>query len=228
MVVPVGSLVNAGAVVIGASLGLIAGNFIGEKLRASLFQVLGLCTILIGLSMALTTESLMPVILACVLGIATGELLRLADRIENGGEKLKGLFKSSNEHFTEGLVTATLIMCVGAMGLVGSLEEGLGGSRSTLYSKSILDFCSAMMLASAYGSGVVLAAVPLLIYQGSLTILAGLVAPYMTPGIESALIATGGLLIVGIGTNLLGVKRLSLENLLPALFYAIILGMALE
>ena len=224
MVIPVGSLVNAGAVALGGCLGLMAGRVIGEKLRDSLFQVLGLCTVLIGLKMALATDRQMAVILSCVLGVIVGEVFHLSERLARGGELIKRLFKSKNEKFTDGLVSTSIIVCVGAMGLIGSLEEGLGGSPATLLSKSILDFCVAMMLASIYGSGVVASAIPLLVYQGTLTLLAGVAAPYLTEGIRAALVSTGGLMIVGIGTNLIGVKPISISNLLPALVYAVILG----
>ena len=224
MVVPVGSMVNAAAVALGGCVGLAAGRIIGDRLRDSLFQILGLCTMLIGLKMALVTDDIIVVILSCVFGLITGWALHLSERLSRAGDTVKKLLRSKNDRFTDGLVTASLIVCIGAMGLVGSLEEGLGGSRATLFSKSILDFFVAMMLASVYGSGVVAASVPLLIYQGSITLLAGVLAPYLTDGIRSALVATGGLMIVGIGTNLMGVKPISIENLLPALVFAVILG----
>ena len=227
MVIPVGSLVNAGAVALGGCLGMMAGRVIGERLRDSLFQVLGLCTVLIGLKMALGTDRQMAVILSCVLGVIVGEVFHLSERLAQGGEAVKKLLKSKNEKFTDGLVSASIIICVGAMGLVGSLEEGLGGSPATLLSKSILDFAVCMMLASIYGSGVVAASVPLLIYQGGLTLLAGFLAPYLTEPIKDVLISTGGLLILGIGFNLVGIKAISIENLLPALFFAVVFGIYL-
>lgn len=224
MIIPVGSLVNAGAVAVGGCLGLLAGRIIGEKLRDSLFQVLGLCTVLIGLKMALATDRLMAVILSCVLGVVVGQALQLSERLARGGDTVKRLLKSKNEKFTDGLVSTSIIVCVGAMGLIGSLEEGLGGSPATLLSKSILDFSVAMMLASVYGSGVIAASIPLLIYQGGLTLLAGVLAPYLTEPIRDVLISTGGLLIVGIGFNLVGIKAICIENLLPALIFAILFG----
>ncbi|UQZ89351.1 DUF554 domain-containing protein [Deltaproteobacteria bacterium Smac51] len=224
MIVPVGALVNAGAVALGGLLGLAAGSIIGEKLRDSLFQTLGLCTVLIGLKMALTASDLMIVIISCVLGVVTGEIINLAERFNRLGNVVKSVIRSNNEKFTDGLVTCTIITCVGAMGIVGSFEEGLGGSPATLFSKSILDFCTAVMLGSVYGSGVAVSAAPLLIYQGGLTLLAGVLAPYLTEPIKVALVSTGGLLIVGIGTNLMGVKAISISNLLPALFYAVVLA----
>ena len=224
MVIPVGTLVNAAAVAAGAAIGLAAGSIISEKMRNSLFQTLGLCTILIGLKMALTVSDPMIVILSCVLGVAVGEALNLADRLTSAGDTLKSLIKSKNEQFTDGLVTSSIIICVGAMAIVGSFEEGLGGSPATLFSKSILDFCSCMMLASVYGSGVLASALPLLIYQGTLTLLAGVLEPYMTESIKTALVSTGGILIMGIGSNLVGVKAIAISNLLPALVFAVIFG----
>lgn len=224
MLLPVGALVNSGAVLVGAGLGMLAGRIIGEKLRGSIFQALGLCTILIGLKMALVAEDLMPVILSCVLGGLCGQALALDVRLARAGDAVKKMLRSGNERFTDGLVTASLLICVGAMGIVGSLEEGLGGSPATLFSKSILDFFACLMLASVYGSGVALSALPLLIYQGGLTLLAAMVAPYLTEGIRATLVSTGGLLIVGIGFNLMGLKQISIENLLPALIFSLILG----
>ncbi len=224
MVIPIGAMVNAAAVIVGGCLGLAAGSVIGDKMRQSLFQTLGLCTIFIGLNMALSAADPIALILSCVLGTVAGELTNLAERLNSLGDKLKRALKSDNDKFTEGLVTASLITCVGAMSIVGSFEEGLGGSRTTIYSKSVLDFCSCMMLASVYGSGVVASALPLFLFQGSLTVLAGFLEPYMTEAIKTSLVSTGGVLILGIGTNLLGVKAVSISNLLPALVFAVILG----
>lgn len=224
MVLPVGAMVNAGAVAAGAGLGLMAGSLINEKLRDSLFQVLGFCSLLIGLQMALSATNLLVVILSSVLGMVTGEVMRLSDRLTTAGDTFKRLVRSQNEKFTEGLVTSTMIICIGAMGIVGSLEEGLGGGRAIIYSKSILDFCITMMLATAYGSGVLASALPLLIYQGAWTLFASVVAPYLTEPIKMAIVGTGGLMIAGIGTNLIGVKPMNISNLLPALIYAVILG----
>ncbi|MDR1922325.1 MAG: DUF554 domain-containing protein [Candidatus Adiutrix sp.] len=224
MTAPVGALVNAGAIALGAAIGAAAGSVIPAKLRESLFQALGLCTMLIGLKMALAADDFMPVLLSVVLGVLTGEALGLADRFNRGGERLKSLIRSKNEKFTDGLVLATVMFCAGAMGIVGSFEEGLGGGAATLFSKSVIDFCAAVMLASVYGAGVGASAIPLLLYQGSLTLLAGVLAPYLTEGVKVSLVSVGGLLIVGIGFNLVGLKPISISNLLPALGYAVVLG----
>lgn len=224
MVIPLGALVNGGAIVAGGLIGLAAGSVIGERTRQTLLQALGLCSVLIGLNMAMPVANLMVVIVSLVLGAGAGELLGLDRRLQALGDKCKGLLRSQNDRFTEGLVTYTLIAGVGAMAIVGSFEEGLGGSPNTLFSKSILDFCSAMMLGSVYGGGVVVAGLPIFLYEGALTLLAAVVEPLMTGPVKAAMISTGGLMIVAIGTNLMGVKNIAVSNLLPGLAFAVALG----
>jgi len=222
---PIGSLVNAGAILAGAALGLAAGRLLGERLRAAVFPTLGLCVLLLGLKMGLLADDLVGPIISCVLGLITGEALDLAGRLEAAGQTVKRLLKSGNEKFTNGLVTATIIMGVGAMGLLGAIEEGLGGGRAILYSKSILDFFIAAMLGAAYGSGVPFSAGPILLYQGGVTLLAGALAPYFTAGLRSGLSAVGGLLVMAIGLNLLGLRLPAVENLLPALVYVAVVSL---
>jgi uncharacterized membrane protein YqgA involved in biofilm formation len=225
MVLPIGSLVNAGAILAGAVFGLAAGRALREGLRESLFPTMGLCVVLLGLKMGLAADDLVIPVISCVLGLVTGEALNLAGRLQEAGRAVKRILKSDNEKFTDGLVTATIIMGAGAMGLVGAIEEGLGGGRSILYSKSILDFFMAAMLGAAYGSGVPLSAGPILIYQGGVTLLAGSLAPWITDSLRSGLSAAGGLLVMAIGLNLLGLKPIAVENLLPALVYVAILSL---
>jgi uncharacterized membrane protein YqgA involved in biofilm formation len=225
MVLPIGSLVNAGAILAGAALGMAAGHLLSEKLRAALFPTLGLCVLLLGLKMGLAASDLVIPIISCVLGLITGEALNLAGRLEAAGQAVKRLLRSGNEKFTDGLVTATIIMGVGAMGLVGAIEEGLGGDRSILYSKSILDFFMAAMLGAAYGSGVPFSAGPILLYQGGVTLLAGSLAPFFTAELRSGLSAAGGLLVMAIGCNFLGLRPIAVENLLPALVYVTLLSL---
>jgi len=227
MVLPIGSLVNAGAILAGAAFGLVAGRAFGEGLRAALFPALGLCVLLLGIKMGLMADDLVVLVISCVLGLITGEIFGLSGRLKAAGQAVKRLLRSRNEKFTDGLVTATIIMGVGAMGLVGAIEEGLGNGRSILYSKSILDFFMAAMLGAAYGSGVPFSAGPILLYQGGVTLLAGTLAPWFTAGLRSGLSAAGGLLVMAIGMNLLGLKPIAVENLLPALVYVAVLSLVL-
>jgi uncharacterized membrane protein YqgA involved in biofilm formation len=170
-------------------------------------------------------DALVGPVISCVLGLITGEALNLSGRFQAAGQAVKRLLKSGNGKFTDGLVTATIIMGVGAMGLVGAIEEGLGNGRSILYSKSILDFFMAAMLGAAYGSGVPFSAGPILLYQGGVTLLAGALAPYFTAGLRSGLSAVGGLLVMAIGLNLLGLRLPAVENLLPALIYVAVVSL---
>jgi uncharacterized membrane protein YqgA involved in biofilm formation len=165
------------------------------------------------------------VILSCVLGAVTGELLKLSDRLDSIGDYLKKKINSKNPNFTEGLVNSSVLVCVGAMAIVGSFEEGLGHGRTTTLTKTLIDFFAMMILASKLGSGVIFSSVPILIYQGGLTILAGYLAPFMTPGIEGTLTATGGILVMGIAVNMIGLKPpVSISSSIPALIWAVIIG----
>lgn len=225
MLVPVGPAINALAIVGGGLLGLAIGSRLPERVRTIVFQGLGLCTLVIGLQMALTTKAPILLILSVLLGGICGELLQLEDRFLALGDRLKARLKSSNPRFTEGLVNAAVLFCIGAMAIVGSFDEGLRGDRTVVLSKSILDGFAAIAMASAYGVGVVFAAVPLLLYQGALVIFAGMLQPWLTPPLMTELTATGGVLITGISLNLLNLTQIRLSNLLPALFFVIVLAL---
>lgn len=225
MIVPVGPAVNALAIVGGGLLGLAIGSRLPERVRAIVFQGLGLCTLVIGLQMALTTKAPILLILSVLLGGICGELLRLEDRFLGLGDRLKARLKSGNPRFTEGLVNAAVLFCIGAMAIVGSFDEGLRGDRTVVLSKSILDGFAAIAMASAYGVGVVFAAVPLLLYQGALVVFAGMLQPWLTPPLMTELTATGGVLITGISLNLLNLTQIRLSNLLPALLFVVGLAM---
>lgn len=225
MLVPVGPAINALAIVGGGLLGLAIGSRLPERVRTIVFQGLGLCTLVIGLQMALTTKAPILLILSVLLGGICGELLQLEDRFLALGDRLKARLKSGNPRFTEGLVNAAVLFCIGAMAIVGSFDEGLRGDRTVVLSKSILDGFAAIAMASAYGVGVVFAAVPLLLYQGALVIFAGMLQPWLTPPLMTELTATGGVLITGISLNLLNLTQIRLSNLLPALFFVIVLAL---
>lgn len=223
MVVPVGSLINAGVVVAGALVGMLLGNRLPERIRVIVFQGLGLCTLAIGMQMAFKTTNPLYMVGSILLGGILGEVLELEDRIQRGGEALKGAMNSANGKFTEGFVSSTLLFCIGSMAILGPLEEGLGGPMTTTLTKATLDFFAAMAFGAAYGSGVMFAAIPLLIYQGSITLFAAGLRPYLTDLIRAEIVATGGLMIVGIGINLLDLKKIRLSNLLPALVIVVVL-----
>jgi uncharacterized membrane protein YqgA involved in biofilm formation len=223
--VPWGAIINAVAVCTGASLGLVLGGFISDRIRTLVFQLFGLCLVVIGLSMVGREANIILVLLACVLGAVTGEILKLKERLDSLGEALKSRIRSRNPDFTEGLVTSSVLVCVGAMSIVGSFEEGLGQGRTTVLTKTLIDFFSVMILSSRLGAGVILSSVCILVYQGGLTLLASFLQPYMTLGIESVLTSTGGILVMGIAINMIGLKPpVSISSSLPALVWAVALG----
>ncbi len=220
---PIGSIVNALAIIGGSLIGCWLQSRFPERIRAIVFQGLGLCVLLIGIQMALKVENLLIVIFAVLLGGITGELLRLDTLFERLGNRFKKLIKSKNPKFTDGLITASLIYCIGAMAIIGSLEEGITGDPTVLYTKSILDGFASVALAASYGSGVLFSFIPVLLYQGFMTIGASFFQQYFSAMMIAQISACGGLLIVGIGINLLELTEIKLANLLPALAYVIAL-----
>jgi len=220
----VGTLVNTGAVLAGSVLGLLIHAHLPERLTRIAFQGIGLFTLFIGFQMASPTEHLLILIFSIVLGAIAGELLDLEKHLEKFSERLKARIKSGNEKFAEGMITAFLLWCMGSMTILGALEEGLGNPPNLLLAKSVLDGFSSMALAASLGVGVIFAAIPLLIYQGGLTILASLLGGLLAEPVVAELTAVGGLLLIGLGINILEIKRLKILNLLPALVAAVILA----
>ena len=221
--IPVGSLVNAGAIALGALVGMAFGARLPERIRKIVFQGLGLCVLVIGFKMALTTTQPVLVILSIVSGSILGEILRLEDRLLHFGDWLKLRLHSSNPHFTEGIVSASLMFCIGAMAILGSFDEGLRGDTNILFSKSIIDCFAALAMASAYGLGVLFSAVPVLIYQGALTLFAGSLQPWLSPAAMTELTALGGTLIIAIGLSMLDIVRIPISNMLPSLVIVVAL-----
>ncbi len=217
MFFPLGPLVNAAAVIAGGLIGLALGARLPERMRTIVFQGLGLCTMVIGMQMTFKTASPVMLIFSILLGGLCGEAIRLEERFMRLSDSLKGRLRSDNPLFTEGLVNAAVLFCIGAMSFLGSFDEGLRGDRTLVYSKSVMDGFSAIALASAYGSGVPLAAVPLLLYQGLLVLFAGLIQPWIGPAALNEITALGGLMVIGIGLNLLNLTQIRLTNMLPAL-----------
>ncbi|MDG4551462.1 MAG: DUF554 domain-containing protein [Candidatus Contendobacter sp.] len=217
-----GTLVNTVAVVVGAAVGLAVGPRLPERIKAILMQALGLAVVAIGLRMALKADHTLLAIACLLLGGVTGELLRIEQRLEGLAETLRRKLRSDSSRFVEGFVTATLLYLTGAMTIVGSIQDGTLGDPSVLLIKSLLDGVASVALASSLGIGVMFSAVPVLVVQGGITLLAAQLAFLSQPAVLDAVNATGGLLILGIGINLLEIGRIHVGNLLPALLYAIV------
>jgi len=221
-----GTLVNVAAVLIGSGVGLAVGRRLSERCQRIITTGLGLCTLLIGMQMALKAQNLLIVIASMVLGGLAGELLGIEAGLEQAGEWLKRRARSGSGSFVAGYVTASLVFCVGPMTVVGSIQEGLTGNADIIYTKSMLDGAASVAFASSLGIGVSFAAATVLLFQGALTLLGTQLAFLLRPEILSELTAVGGLLILAIGLLLLEVKRLPVANLLPALVVVVLLTAA--
>jgi uncharacterized membrane protein YqgA involved in biofilm formation len=218
----IGTVVNTGAILIGSAIGLTAGARLPEGIKVILMQALGLAVITIGLRMALEAQHVLLAIGCLLLGGITGELLRIEQRLEGLAEILRRKLRSNSGRFVEGFVTATLLYLTGAMTIVGSIRDGTVGDPSVLLLKSLLDGVASVALASSLGIGVMCSALPVLVVQGGITLLAAQLAFLSEPAVLDAINATGGLLILGIGINLLEIGRIHVGNLLPALLYVIV------
>jgi len=196
-----------------------------DRLTRIAFQGIGLFTLFIGVRMASETGSLLILIFSMVIGSILGELIDLDKHLGNLSDKLKTKLKSKNEKFTEGLITAFLLWCMGSMTIIGAMEEGFGDPPNLLLAKSVLDGFSSVALAASMGIGVMFAAVPLLIYQGGLTLLASSLRDVMADPVIAEMTAVGGLLLIGLGINILEIKKLKILNMLPALVVAVALAL---
>jgi uncharacterized protein len=224
-----GTLINVGAVLAGGLAGTLLGNRLPEKMRTTVLAGLGLITMTIGITMAITTRNILIPLFSILIGGILGELLRIEDGLERLGlwseARLGGRLTGGRNTFAEGFVTASLLFCVGPMSILGSIQDGLMGDYSLLAVKSVMDMFAGMALAASLGAGVLLSAVTVLVYQGAISLAAGLFASSLggvtraTPWVIE-LTATGGVVILSIAFMLLDIKRIRTANLLPAVFVA--------
>lgn len=218
-----GTMVNTLAIIIGSLMGLLFGQALPEKMKRTVIQGIGLSVLLIGVSMALQTKNTLIVIASLVIGGIIGEWIDIELRLQHLGDWLENKLSrgAPTKGFTKAFVTTSLIYCVGAMAIMGSLESGLKGNYNILFAKSMLDGISALVFASSMGIGVLVSAIPVLIYQGAITLMAGLLQGLLSSQVINEMGATGGLLIVGIGINILEIKEIKVGNLLLAIFIAV-------
>ncbi|MCD6486260.1 MAG: DUF554 domain-containing protein [Syntrophobacterales bacterium] len=216
-----GTLVNTAAIIAGGLIGVSASGYLPERIRNIMIQALGLSVVLVGLKMALFVTDLIVTIGCLLVGAITGELIRIEYWIARLGKWMRVRFKSNSSTFAEGFMSASILYLTGAMMIVGSIQDGTVGDSTTLYVKSLLDGVISIPLASTFGIGVAFSAIPVFLVQGSVTLLASHLLFMQDPDVLNAVTATGGLLIVGIGTNLLKITKIPIGNFLPAIFYAI-------
>jgi uncharacterized membrane protein YqgA involved in biofilm formation len=215
-----GTLVNSGAILAGSLIGISIGKHVSARLKTMVMQALGLSVVLIGLQMALTGKEIVVVISCLLIGGVTGELIDIEKWLERMAERLKARFRSDSSTFVQGFVSSSLLYLTGAMMIVGSIQDGTAGDPHTLYVKALLDGVASVALASSLGVGVAFSALSVLVVQGGITLLASQLLFLKSPAVLDAVTATGGVLILAIGINLLDLKQIRVGNLLPAIFYA--------
>ena len=229
-----GTIVNTAAVVAGGVLGLLLKNGVAKKFEAILMQTLGLATVFIGAggvlkymlvveNGALATRGTMLLIFSLVIGCILGQMLDIEAQMEKLGIRLKAAVRIKNDNrFVEGFVTTSLIICIGAMAIVGAMEDGLSGDSSTLIAKAVLDFALVVILASTYGVGAVFSAIPIFVYQGAITVIAALFGAVISDQLIAELSFVGSALIFCVGVNLVREKTFRVANMLPALLIPIV------
>ena len=217
-----GVFVNVATVLLGSAVGLLFKKGIPEKVSQAVMIGLGVCTLYIGISGSLCGENPLIVIASVVLGAIVGTLVNIDGAINTLAEKVEKKFQKEGKggSLAQGLVTATLLFCVGSMTVTGSIQAGMTGDHSILLTKSTLDLVSSMMLSASLGIGVMLAAVSVLVIQGGLVLLSGLVAPLLSAGAVNEMTCVGSLLIIMIGTNLMGITKCKVADYLPAILFA--------
>lgn len=217
-----GTIVNCLSIIAGSLLGVCFRNGIPEKYNQTVMHAIALSVVLIGMKMALGCDDILLIIISLVIGALLGEWIGIEIYLERLAQFLGSRFSKESGTFSTGFVTASLLFCVGSMAVVGSLESGFTGNHSTLFAKSTLDGISSVVLSSSLGIGVLFSALPVLIYQGSITLLAGVLKPFLIPAVVGQMSATGGLLIVAIGLNMLREKKIKVGNMLPAIFIPLV------
>ena len=222
-----GTIVNTIAVIAGAFIGMFLKRGLPERLADTLMKGLGLCTLYLGVTGLMKGENSLILILSIVIGTLIGEGLNLEERINKLGEWLENKFSNPESgkasSIAEGFVTASLLFCVGAMAIVGSLQSGLTGNHEMIFNKSILDFVAAIIFASTLGIGVAFSAAFVFIYQGSITLLAQWIAPFLTDTAVNEMTCVGSVIILGLALNMLGITKLRIMNYVPAIFIPILL-----
>ena len=229
-----GTIVNTAAVVLGGGLGLLLKNGIAKKFETILMQALGLATVFIGAGGVLkymlvvedgniATRGTMLLLFSLVIGCILGQLLDIESQMEKLGVRLKAAVRIKNDNrFVEGFVNTSLIICVGAMAIVGAMEDGLSGDSSTLIAKAVLDFALVVILASTYGGGAMFSAIPIFVYQGAITVIAAMFGAVISDVLIGELSFVGSALIFCVGVNLVREKTFRVANMLPALLIPIV------
>lgn len=223
-----GTVVNVAAIAAGALVGLLVKRGLPEKWQQTMMSGIALCIFVIGLQMALGTANIIITIVSLASGAIIGEAIGIEDRLNELGQwigsKVAGKEEGAAKRIAEGFVSATLLFCIGAMAVVGSIQDGLAGDHTTLFAKATLDGIISVVLSANLGIGVMFSAVSVGIYQGAITALAGFLEPFIAGGVLTEITAVGGVMIMAIGTNMLNVTKIRISNMLPGIVTAAIIG----
>jgi uncharacterized membrane protein YqgA involved in biofilm formation len=217
----IATVVNALAIIAGSALGLALGRSIPARIHDTLLKSLALCVLLIAISGVvhvspnLSSRSMLVILFSLALGAVAGEVIDIDARLQRFGDGIEARLKGRGGRVSEGFVTASLVFCVGAMAIVGSLQSGLTGNHDTLYAKSVIDGITSIVFTSTLGVGVMLSALSVLLYQGSITLAAGFLKVVLTDRAITEMTAVGSMLILAIAFNMLGITRIKVANLLP-------------
>ncbi len=232
-----GTLVNTGAVIVGSLIGMSIHSRLPERMVNIVFQGIGLVTMGIGISMSLKSDNILLAVVSVVIGAILGEWMGIDRGLEKfssflqrksgGGLKAGGpvvVDKERSSRFTEGFITSSMLFCVGSMSILGAIEDGSGQTPNLFFTKSIMDGISSIALASSFGAAILFSSLTVLVYQGALTLFAGFMMRYMSEMMVADMTAVGGILLIGLGINILKLKEVNVVNMLPALLVAVVLS----
>lgn len=217
-----GTIVNVGAITAGATLGMFFKKGISEKMQDTITMGMGLVVVLIGLKTAWQTQNEVILIISIALGTLVGELLKIEEGLAKVGLWLESKVGGHEGSVAKAFVSTSLIYCVGAMAIMGAIEDGLTGNPQILFAKSAIDGIMAIVFASTLGIGVLFSTIPVFIYQGLITLFAGYLKTILSEAMIAEMNAVGGLLILAIGINILGLKKIKVGNMLPAIVFAVL------
>jgi len=220
-----GSIANAVAIIVCGIIGSFLKKGLPKRYGDLVIAALGFFTVMLGVKFAMQTEHPLVVIFSMVLGAALGEWIDIEKRMDSLGNKVQSKLKGFKGNFSQGFVNASLLFCVGSMAIMGALQSGLANDHQTLYTKAVMDGVIAVVFASTLGIGVAASAVPVFIYQGAITLLAAFLQPYLSTAVVLEMTAVGGILLMGVGSNILEIKKVKVGNLIPAIFIPILIMM---
>ncbi len=224
-----GTIVNCLAIIAGSIVGMLFKNGIPDRYNQTVMQAIALSVMLVGIKSALGSNDLLIIIISLAAGALIGEFIGIEAYLKGLGDFLERKFSkpaSGQPSISTAFVTASLLYCVGSMAIVGSLESGLSGNHETLFAKAFLNGITSIILTASLGVGVILSAAAVLLYQGAITLAAGFMKPFLLPAVVSQMSATGGLLILALGLNMLRDKKIAVGNMLPAIFLPLLYYLA--